>query len=99
MANGSCDEEDLFELRRDILSVIDAVGGNSQSQRSDGRNCRLGGRSVGLTPGMDSIWAHQRPSSSCPSTMGIDLGEGVSIGGALRGHIIVVGQHSDPTIS
>ena len=29
MANGSCDEEDLFELRRDVLFMIDAVGGKS----------------------------------------------------------------------
>jgi hypothetical protein len=47
MASGSWDEENFLELGRDVLSVIDAVGGNSQSQRPDGRNCRLASRSVG----------------------------------------------------
>src|SRR5689334_22957337 len=38
---------------------------------------------------MDSISAHQRPSSSCPSTMEIDSGKGVSIDCALPSDIIV----------
>lgn len=41
MANGSCDGEDLLELRWHGLPMIDAVGRNAQSQRSDSRNCRF----------------------------------------------------------
>ena len=36
MAKGSCDGEDFLKLRRDFLPVINAVGGNTQGQCSDG---------------------------------------------------------------
>ncbi len=39
MANGSCNREDLLKLRRDMLSMIDAISGNSQSQCSHCGNC------------------------------------------------------------
>jgi hypothetical protein len=36
MANGSCDGKYLLKLWRDFLSVVNAIGGNTQSQRPDG---------------------------------------------------------------
>jgi len=39
-ANGSCDGEYPLKLGWDFLAVVNAVGGNAQSQRSDGGNRR-----------------------------------------------------------
>ena len=60
------------------------------SYRSSGRKPVFFGP-YAITPGMDSISAHQRPSSSCPSAIGIDSDKGVSIDGALPSDIIVSG--------
>jgi hypothetical protein len=36
MASGSCDGKYLLELWWDFLPMVNAVGGNAQSQRPDG---------------------------------------------------------------
>ena len=46
MANGSCDRENLLKLWRDLLPVIDAVGGNTQGQCSDDGNRSFASRAI-----------------------------------------------------
>src|ERR1022692_13523 len=53
---------------------------SAATRRVSARTTEIAASRVGpyaITPGMDSMSAHQRPSSSTPRTMGIDSGETV----------------------
>src|SRR5450631_2989628 len=73
---------------------------SAATRRASARTAAIAASLVGpyaITPGMDSMSAHQRPSSSCPRTMGIDSGETVSIGLASSGNIIATLTRAGPT--